>query len=255
MDFRAQGAIEYLLIIAAAIIVVAIVVVALSNLATSGQDQGAAGLGLVTDNLDELQSKTYTKTFAAGKGYVMALSLEPLHNNFNDLFAGAPVGTKIFITPSKGGGAVSWPNYYIKTVAGGWDSVGEPVPVESLVLHAASPFTVVASADYKFTYKGIAVTSPVLVVLNDTINLVAIPYGYQNYKVSTLIEEIYGINPVCDWIFYWDIGISNTEPQYCATSEWFGTTCTVDKGVSPDIAYYIQCNGGAPVPPIEWMPS
>ena len=45
-DFRAQGAIEYLLIIGAAILVVAIVTIAITSILTTGQSQNlSAGTG------------------------------------------------------------------------------------------------------------------------------------------------------------------------------------------------------------------
>ena len=46
MEQKAQGAIEYLLIIGAAILVVAIVIVALTTMMTTGKDAQAAGYSL-----------------------------------------------------------------------------------------------------------------------------------------------------------------------------------------------------------------
>jgi len=51
MDYRGQGAIEYLLIIAAAIIVVAIVIVAISGVATGGGPDAAAKQQAIDQNL------------------------------------------------------------------------------------------------------------------------------------------------------------------------------------------------------------
>lgn len=59
MEEKAQGAIEYLLIIAAAILVVAIVILAVTGALSGGQDQGDAAITDQNDAynaLDDLQN-------------------------------------------------------------------------------------------------------------------------------------------------------------------------------------------------------
>ena len=54
MEEKAQGAIEYLLIIAAAILVVAIVILAVTGALSGGQDQGNQAVGDQNDAFNDL---------------------------------------------------------------------------------------------------------------------------------------------------------------------------------------------------------
>ena len=54
MEEKAQGAIEYLLIIAAAILVVAIVILAVTGALSGGQDQGTQAVGDQNDAFNDL---------------------------------------------------------------------------------------------------------------------------------------------------------------------------------------------------------
>jgi hypothetical protein len=54
MEQKAQGAIEYLLIIGAAILVVAIVIVAMTGIIGAGQQQGTSATGDYNSQLGDL---------------------------------------------------------------------------------------------------------------------------------------------------------------------------------------------------------
>ena len=56
MDEKAQGALEYLLLIAGAILVAAIVIVLLTGLATTGSDSADAAENKVTDALTNMSN-------------------------------------------------------------------------------------------------------------------------------------------------------------------------------------------------------
>ena len=58
MEEKAQGALEYLLLIAGAVLVAAIVIVLLSGLATTGQTQAESAEGTLNKALDDLEALT-----------------------------------------------------------------------------------------------------------------------------------------------------------------------------------------------------
>jgi len=91
MTSRAQGAIEYLLIIGAAILVVAIVIIAVTSVLQQGQNQSSIGVSSANDSFDSLKensgayvklsNKYYLKSEPIVSGLVESLRLNNFSNN------------------------------------------------------------------------------------------------------------------------------------------------------------------------------
>ncbi|MEK6959113.1 MAG: GLUG motif-containing protein [archaeon] len=102
---RAQGAIEYLLIIGAAILIVAIVILATSGVLSGGQSQVSVSQGSETISVQGLQDakdlaqgiSTERSNIGPGETQDVNLTLVPKTGNFADAFNGLPLGTTLVI--------------------------------------------------------------------------------------------------------------------------------------------------------------
>ena len=145
LNFRAQGAMEYLLIIGAAILVIAIVILAVTGVLSggqtqivqSGESQDASRFGLV-DAKDLARGISTERTDVEGGETSITLSLIPESGNALDAFANAPVGTKLIIDG----------NTYTKTADGWVPPYAPPFSGEVIVI------TPPASGGFQVVEKG-----------------------------------------------------------------------------------------------------
>ncbi|MFA7134219.1 MAG: hypothetical protein WC122_04570 [archaeon] len=98
-DFKAQGAIEYLLIIGVVILIVAVAIIALSGVLTQGSSSVKDDSLSYYDSLMDLKTEHIGLSFKikAGTHESFTVAVQPEDNSLNTIFSSAPNGTTVRI--------------------------------------------------------------------------------------------------------------------------------------------------------------
>jgi len=195
-------------------------------------------------------SKSFSFSLVQGKFNFVSLPLNPHSNKIIDLFKDKLIGGQNHATSDiihRWNNSQQTYGTYWKNSLNMWVKV-IPIIETQDEINLGKGFIIVVKENHpsqEITIYGDEINSPIPVNIKGSRSLIGIPYCYNYYSASKVLNEVNSLDENCTSIVRWDIDQELNE-------YWYINNTGIDFGITNYEAYWISCNESTDV---IWTPS